>query len=392
MDLNKISRSKRYKLAGLLKKNGFDRWRLVTNGVSTETGEDVAFFIELYIVNPMLSPSECVLGFKDRIGKTDADLQAALAGSASEKALLTQNFVHPSFVMVKVGKLAKGGKQINAYFPAKALKTDSDNNVVKVGTSEGNTCTITDSGMVGSVSVSRDDLIETPELMCNPGTMVWNLHYTLEENFFPNYRSKTINWSCFGARTSVNGVITFDGETYSVSKNCSYGYFDKNWGRGFSNPFLHLSSSNLTSNISGKKLLQSCFAVQGEFNKKQSVLVSFEGKKLEFHAGGFRKYDVVYECTQMPEDDDGIKLHWSVSMNDRKYYIDIDVFCKTDVMCVRDYEAPEGGRKVLKVIGGGSGIGELKLYRRVKRSLELIEDVHIANCLCEYGTIELPQT
>ena len=42
----------------------------------------------------------------------------------------------------------------------------------------------------------------------------------------------------------------------------------------------------------------------------------------------------------------------------------------------------------MKLIGGGSGTGEVKIYKRVRKDLELIEDVHISNCLCEFGNIE----
>ena len=112
-------------LAGSLKKNGFDRWRLVMNGFNTVTGADCTFFIEFYILNPLLSPSECVLGFKSRLEKTPEDLQYALAGTETGKSLMTEKDVRPSFVMVKVGRISKNGKQLNAYFPADKLKTDS---------------------------------------------------------------------------------------------------------------------------------------------------------------------------------------------------------------------------------------------------------------------------
>ncbi len=388
MDFNKIDRSRRYKLAGLLKKNGFDRWRISASAISSITGEEHSFFIEFYVVNPALSPEKPVLGFKSRLPKTDTDLLYALAGTESEKPLLTEEFVQPSFVMVKAGMLSVNGKQLNAYFPCASLVADTPEYILKVGSTERDTCYIKDNATSGCISVSAADLLEKPELLGNAGTIAWNLHYSIEDSFFPNFRSKLTNWACFGARTAIAGVIVLDGEQFNVNRDRSYGYFDKNWGRGFTNPFLHLSSSNLVSNISGKKLLKSCFAIQGEYNKRLSILTSFEGTKLEFHAGGCRKYNTIYECNQMPEDENGVRLHWSVSMNNRNYIIDVDIMCNANQMFVRDYECPEGNRKVMKLIGGGSGTGEVKIYRRVRKSLELIEDMHVGNCLCEYGTIE----
>ena len=326
-----------------------------------------------------------MLGFKNRVEATEDNIAYNLASP--------ETYVQPSFVMVKVGRLAKNGKQINAYFPSGCMKVGTGEYIFKVGTLAENTCVLTDNSTSGSVAVTHSELLEKPELLCSAGSMTWDLHYTIGDSFFPNYRSKLGCWSCFGARTAFGGVVILDGEKFSVNTKSSFGYFDKNWGRNFANPFLHLSSSNLTSNISGKKLYESCFAVQGEYNRRLSILTSFEGKKLEFHAGSHKKYDIHYECTQMPSTgDDVVKLHWSVSMNDHKNFIDIDVYCDTAAMFVRSYESPDGGRKVLKVLGGGSGVGEVKLYQRIKRNLELLEDIRIDSCLCEYGNIELPQT
>ncbi|MBR1911814.1 MAG: hypothetical protein IJ828_05605, partial [Treponema sp.] len=278
MNVRKFNRCKRYMLAGSLKKNGFDRWRLVMNGFNTVTGADCTFFIEFYVLNPLLSPSECVLGFKSRLEKAPEDLQYALAGTETGKSLLTEKDVRPSFVMVKVGCISKNGKQLNAYFPSNTLKTDSNEYVLKVGTTDANTCMLTDSSTSGSVSVTRIDLIQQPELLCDVGSFAWNLRYKIEDCLMPNFTSSGINWSCFGARTSFSGMIVMDGEKYAVNSTTSYGYFDKNWGRDFSNPFFHLSSNNLTSNISGKKLLSSCFAVQGIYNKRLSLLSLLEDK------------------------------------------------------------------------------------------------------------------
>src|SRR5574344_2485185 len=111
------TKNNKYMLKGSLRKNGFDRWRFVCNGISSTTGEEKPFFIEYYIINPALSPSECVLGFKSRLAKTEADLQYALAGTQSAKSAAEEILVHPSFVMIKAGSASRGGKQINAYFP-----------------------------------------------------------------------------------------------------------------------------------------------------------------------------------------------------------------------------------------------------------------------------------
>lgn len=81
----KICRNEKLQLKGSLKKNGFDRWRLVTNAVSSVSGEEKTFFIEFYAVNPALSSKECVLGFKNRFNKSTEDFQYVLPGSETAK-------------------------------------------------------------------------------------------------------------------------------------------------------------------------------------------------------------------------------------------------------------------------------------------------------------------
>lgn len=387
----KTSRNNRYMLKGSLRKNGFDRWRLVFSGFSTTTGEERTFFIEFYIINPSLSPKECVLGFKSRLAKTPADLQYALAGTQAAKTATEEILVQPSYVMVKAGSLARGGKQINAFFPTAALEIGKKDFLVRTTGTEAVPCILTDSSTSGSVAVTYSDLNEKPELLCNAGSMDWNLKYDRQISFLPDFTHKGLNWAPIGSYSVFAGTVHIDGEEFSVVPKSSFGYVDKNWGRDFASPFFHLSASNLTSTITGKQLSKTCFVAQGEYDQKLSVFASIEEKRIEFNAGSRKKYIVTYECTEMPKDEDGVKLHWSVSVHDSKTVLDIDIFCNTDSMYVRDYESPSGGRKVLKVLGGGTGTGELRLYHRVKKNLELIEHATVSNAVCEFGNFEFPE-
>jgi len=45
----------------------------------------------------------------------------------------------------------------------------------------------------------------------------------------------------------------------------------------------------------------------------------------------------------------------------------------------------------MKVLSGASGYGELKIFKSKKKNIELIEQVKVSNCVCEYGNIELPE-
>lgn len=392
MGIKKIRRNEKYMLKGSLKKNGFDCWRLVTNAISNVTGEEKTFFIEYYIVNPSVSPDECLLGFKNRFKKTAADLQYALAGTQSTQSVTSQTFVQPSFLMVRAGVFAENGRHVSAYYPCSQLNIGTNDFLICVGNGELKESILSDDFTQGRVKVLPEFLMENPEYLCDAGEIMWDLRFDKKIGFLPDYRGKGIHWAAFGAKTSFSGRILFNGEEFTVYPGISFGYFDKNWGKAFVNPFFHLSSSNFTSNISGMNLSSSCFAVQGEFNKKLSVLVQVEGKKIQFHADRHRNYEVTYDFLKMPENEEDVKLHWTVSAHNKKYVIDVDIFSSVKAVSVRDFECPEGGRKVLKVLGGANGTGELRIYKKIVKNLELIEDVKIANCLCEYGNIEYPES
>ncbi|MBB5217967.1 MAG: hypothetical protein J6O39_02315 [Treponema sp.] len=391
MDTKRIRRNSRYMLKGALRKSGFDCWRLVTCGISRKTGEEKTFFIEYYVVNPALSPDDVVLGFKSRFAGNEADLQYALAGTESAKTFTTESLVQPSFVMVKAGVLSKGGSQLNAYYPSSQLKINDSNFILSVGPGERPDCVLSDDYSVGRVAVTREQLLHSPEILGNPGWMEWNLRFEQRIEFQKNYSSKDVNWAAFGAKTDFNGEIIYNGEEYIVTAKKSFGYFDKTWGREFVNPVFHLNASNCLSVISGKNLFNSCFAVQGEFSKKLSVLVDVEGLRCEFSADKSKKFSLSYDFTQMPVDEEGEKLHWTVSVHNKKYIIDIDIYCLQEDMSLREYECPEGGRKLMKVLSGASGYGELKIFKSKKKNIELIEQVKVSNCVCEYGNVELPE-
>lgn len=87
----------------------------------------------------------------------------------------------------------------------------------------------------------------------------------------------------------------------------------------------------------------------------------------------------------MPENDDGEKLHWSVSVSDKKWIVDIDVFCATKDLLLRKLELPGGNRKTIEVLCGGNGTGMVKVYMQGKKNIELVEENSVENVFCELG-------
>lgn len=384
------TKNKRYKLKYSLKNNGFDLWRFYVNAINSETGEEIPFVFEYYVINPAVSPKEMVLGFTSRFQKNNEQLQYALTGNVSRNQA-DEKLVTPSFVMVRAGILTRTGKFSSRYFAPLDMEWNSRGILFNAGDGNEQDCVITENQIRGYVSVSEEEVFNQPELLCKAGQFEWNLHFEEKLSFIPDYHRKGINWSPFGAYTIFAGAIRLDGVEYKVAPKKSFGYIEKLWGRDFTSPFFHLNSSDLTSIISGRTLADSCFVVQGEFDKNLSVFAQLDNLSVHFPAHKHHNYTITYNCIEMPQDEEGIKLHWTVSIHDRNTVLDVDIFCNTDQMVMRDYECPSGNRKVMKLLCSGRGYGELRLYKRVRRNLELLEHVNVNSACCEYGNFEFPE-
>lgn len=377
----------KYQLSGSLKKSGVNLWRFVFSGVERLTGNERVFFIELAMLNPWLSPSDVLLGFKPRVKFSAEDIQNVLAGTSSAQKIQSENLVVPSYVALRAGTLGQGAKQICRYIPVKDVAFSSRSFDVKAAG-----CRFDDSSLQGSLECSPSELNEHPEFLCNSGIISWNLRYEFALALQKGYKTKDLCWFIPGAKTIFSGNITLDGKEYDVIPKKSFGYIDRNWGKSYPEEWFHLSSPNISSVISGKSYQSSSFSLQGICEGRVSLSVNFEGKEYSFSAdSGKRKFSSPFSCSQMPELEDGEKLHWSSSVSSRAFVVDVDVFCPARQLFVRSWEMPEGMRKTLKIFTGGTGSGEIRLYKRHGKNLELLEHCRIANVLCEFGQIEVPE-
>ena len=367
------------------KKTGVNYWRFVFNAIAEGTGAEKSFFIELEYINPSISPSAPRLGFKPRVKISEADLQYVLAGSNSAKTLETEAIIQPSYCSVRVGMVGNESKQLCEYHGLKNCDVRTNPFELTIGKS-----VFSESKLTGAVELSEADVKEHPEYLCNSGKAEWNLEYSLETVFLEGFKSSKIRWFPCGCLAKFSGSIVFDNVKYLIDAKRSYGYCDRYIGFSFPKKWFHLSSSNLTSNISGKLLFGSSFSVQGEFNNRISFLGTFEGEPLVFKADMSKaKYSCVWDCTQAPEGSEyENKLHWSVSVHNKIYVIDIDVYCDLKELYNRKFELPQGQRKLMDMIEGFSGTGEIKLYKKNKKTLEQLEFAKIEKAVCEFGEVE----
>lgn len=374
----------KYGFNGSHKKVGVNYWRFVFNGIASGSGVESKFFIEFEMLNPWYSPSEPLLGYKPRVKIKEDDLQYALAGTDSARQIEAEKIVTPSYVVIRVGKMNDEPKHLCSYLPVKAIKFNAKPFEIISGDK-----IFTENELSGQIELSEDEIKTHPEYLCDSGFAKWNLKYDVIKDSFDGYENSTDKWFPLGMRTCFSGSINFDNEEYIVEPTKSLGYMERYWGKTFPATWFHLSSNNLTSNISGKTLFNSAFTLQGAFDEKLSFLCTFEGADVNFCVDK-DKYTVTYNCLEAPDldQDEDKRLHWSVSINSKMWVIDIDVFCKIKNLYNRKLELPEGHRRVLDLVQSCTGIGEIKLYQKHKDDLEQIEFARISNALCEFGQIE----
>ena len=229
-------------------------------------------------------------------------------------------------------------------------------------------CAFTEDKISGMITYSPTEVREHPEYMSDDGSFEWDLRYDIRQDLFNGYNGREGHWSPTGIKTVFAGSVIVDGREYNVIPKSSFGYVDKFWGETLPESWIHLSASHLTSIITGRILEDSSFAIQGIFNDRLSLVLKIEDKEIVFSADSSkRSYTTVWDCSSIVSDDSGEKLHWSVSFHNKNYVVDVDVFCVTSNLFVRTWELPEGQRKVLKVLAGSSGVGELRVYKRIKK-------------------------
>lgn len=348
-----------------VKKNGFQVWRHCFTGFNKLTGEALSFFIEFYVLNPSLYPKETVLGqlkLKDRKNKDKC----------------------PSYVLVKAGAYGKVRKQIHQFYPAENFKITRKKFLLRIGDN-----ILTDTELKGGVSMLRDNSF-SPELMSDYGEMKWNLQLQKIMSFNINHsisvkgKSK-LKWHLPGLKTQYAGAVMLDGQEYVVYPQKSFGFTDCLWGKDFPSPWMHLAGCNLVSQISGKRLMHSAFASCGFFggknNKKIMVCFNHEGEEFTFNNKGFSKKNAV---SFVYTENDGI-AHWTVSAQNKKALVDIELYAEKNEMLAMNYENPLGQKKYNELLANGNSYGEIRLYKKVKKSLEIIEQAQIENAYTLYG-------
>lgn len=372
-----------FKLSGPFRKNGMDKWFYFFHAVSSVTGEDNAFFIELQIINPNNCKENISFSTGNSIitdvgGPSSEELASMLYHNNQEKEKSENSEKKAAYVAVRAGIFGKNAKYINNYFSMKDFTLDKKNHELSLPG-----FLFSENKLKGKVYNSQETVLNHPEYFSQSGSISWDINFERMFDFPKGQSKKPYFWIVTGADTAYSGTITVDGIIYNIMPMKCSGYTDKNWGFDIPRPFLHLSSSNLVSLISGKKVHHQSFSIQGAYNNKLAACINVLSDRLTFLPN--QKYECIWENTQTPQNGEEENIHCTISFTNKKYVIDLDAYCKTSEMSVKTYESLTNYGKIFKLLENGNATGELRIYKKIKKSIELIEHVKFSDGYFSYG-------
>ena len=360
-------------LRGRLRKQGYDWWWHNFTGVSEKTGEERAFFIEFFLINPGLAEEAPVLG------------QLPQNQAAGKK---------PSYLMVKAGSWGRDKAQLHRFFAWKDIILN-ENAPFSVSADD---CFCSEKELKGSVHISEEEALAHPEWMCDAGDMEWNLAVDKQITFnvgpgagkaLRDAEAFQMYWHAEGMKTAYSGTVIYNGETYRVSPERSFGYADKNWGSDFTSPWVWLSSNCLYSEKQGRELNNSVFDIGGGRPKIFSLALDrtllgvmyYEGEEYDFNFSKVPLH-VKTEFSFREGDED---VFWRVRQENIHAVMDTQITCKKADMLFVNYEAPDGQKRYSRLWNGGTGTGVVKLYDKAGNTLVLKDELRASHVGCEYG-------
>ena len=350
-------------------KCGYDWWWHSFTGHHEKTGEEKPFFIEFFLCNPELGGDEPVFG---------------QLPENKEKGIM------PSYLMVKAGAWGKDAQQLHRFFGW---------NEAKIGWGvpyyvKGDDCFVTETYTVGNINITPEEAKARPEWMCGSGSMQWELKIDKLIAFNVGYGASEpmrevqafeMFWHAEGMKTAFSGEVIWNGERYIVDPETSFGYADKNWGKDFTSPWVWLSSCDLTSEITGKRLEDSVFDIGGGRPKVGPVALPkkllsafwYEGTPYEFNFSKvWTNTHTQFECHETDT-----QIVWHVEQTNLHDRMVTDITCEKEDMLLVNYEAPNGEKKHNRLWNGGNGKGTVELYHKG----ELVDRIAVRKAGCEYG-------
>ena len=359
-------------LFGAQARLGYDWWWHSFTARDAETGEEKPFFLEFFLCNPTLGGEQPIFG---QLPENKA------------------KGIKPSYLMVKAGCWGEGARQLHRFFGWKSVRVDYG---VPFSV-EADDCFLTETETRGHVSVTEAEAQAHPEWMSQSGEISWNLriHKTIPFNVGYGASGPMRRWQLFemfwhaeGMKTEYDGEISLNGRRYLVDRDTCFGYADKNWGKSFTSPWVWLSSCNLVSELTGRRLSGSVFDIGGgrpkvgflALPRKLLSAFCYEGRGFEFN---FSKFWTACR-TRFRCEETSTHIVWHVEQRTWLNRMVTDIVCEKRDMLFVNYEAPNGEKRFQRLWNGGNGHGTVCLYHRGR----LVDRIHAENVGCEYGEYE----
>lgn len=373
-----ISRD-RFMLTGALARKGYDWWWHSFTGRDAHTGDERAFFVEFFAVNPELGGPE------------------PLFGMAPDG---TRDGRQPSYLMVKVGTWGKDAKQLHRFFAWDDVSIGAGVPFLVVA----DDCVATETEIFGHVSVSVADAKAHPQWMSDAGDMAFDLRVRKDLAYNVGYGASRplresgafqMFWHAEGIKCSYEGDVFYDGRRYVVEPATCFGYADKNWGSDFTSPWVWLSSCDLVSRLTGDRAEDSALEIGGgrpkigpvALNRKLLGELVLRGVPYEFNfSKPWTGSQTSFACHEEEE-----RIVWHVEQQTFVARLVTDIECPKDEMLLIRYEAPNGAMRHTRLWNGGTGSGRVQLFERNSGSWNLVDDLDLAHVGCEYGEYDATQ-
>ncbi len=255
-------------------------------------------------------------------------------------------------------------------------------------------CLAEETRLRGSVCITCGEALAHPEWMCGSGSLSWDLRLDKQIAFNVGYgagdffrRSQLFEmfWHAEGMKTAYEGEVLCNGVRYVVRPETCWGYADKNWGKDFTSPWVWLSSSDLVSEVTGKRLENSVFDIGGGCPKAGPVALPrkllsafwYEGTDFEFNFSKFwTDCRTAFSCRETDS-----MIIWHIDQRNWTDRMFVDISCDKKDMLLINYESPDGEKRHRRLWNGGNGRGTVFLFRDGK----LVDRMHAEHVGCEYG-------
>lgn len=392
MNRHDISRD-RYMLTGPLSRKGYDWWWHSFTAVNRKTGEEKAFYIEFFIINPALGA-----------GRTEPVL--------GQNPANRQNNLKPSYLMVNVGTWGTDHRQLHRFFPISDVSIAYGNEGFSV---EADDCYLSETFTRGSICCDGQQALD-PGYMCDEGDIIWDL--TIKKitafnvgygasRFFRKINAFEMFWHAEGIKTEYQGIITYCGEAYDVIPERCFGYADKNWGSDFTSPWVWLSSCDIRSivYVQDDRTAEDHSPIPGDIEipledtvlevgggqprifhipipRRLLMVLHYRGRDYEFNFSKFWTLTrTKFDCREAEDE-----IVWNIRTQNLTYRMEIEAHCRKAEMLLINYESPDGERRHRRLWNGGTGHGTIILKER--RSGKIIDKMVFYHAGCEWGEYE----